>query len=117
MSAVPGFLQMHGGYEIDGRKLLRMMVTRNLTETFALMLDVDTYFIVLRVEQRVTAGGRRRQIVTRYDDFRPVDGVLHERGEHLHDCRSADRLDAPRQLNKRGRRRLLGRGHRLSAGV
>lgn len=69
-------LEYAGEVEIDGRKLLRMMVTRNLTETFALMLDVDTYFIVLRVEQRVTTGGRRRQIVTRYDDFRPVDGVL-----------------------------------------
>jgi len=34
------------------------------------------WLILLRVEQRVTAGGRRRQIVTRYDDFRPVEGVL-----------------------------------------
>jgi hypothetical protein len=69
-------LEYAGEVEIDGRKLLRVMVTRNLTETFALLLDVDTYFIVLRVEQRMTTGGRRRQIVTRYDDFRPVDGVL-----------------------------------------
>ncbi len=69
-------LEYAGEAELDGRKLLRVLVTRNLADTFALLLDPETYFIVLRVEQRTTTVGRKRQIVTRYDDFRPVDGVL-----------------------------------------
>jgi hypothetical protein len=69
-------LEYAGETEIDGRKLLRVLVTRNLADTFTLLLDEETYFIVLRIEQRTTAGGRRRQIITRYDDFRPVEGVL-----------------------------------------
>ena len=69
-------LEYAGEVEIDGRKLLRVLVTRNLADTFALLLDEETYFIVLRIEERTTAGGLKRKIVTRYDDFRPVDGVL-----------------------------------------
>ncbi len=69
-------LEYAGEAEIDGRKFLRVLVTKNLMDTFTLLIDEETYFIVLRVEQRTTTGGRKRQIVTRYDDFRPVDGVL-----------------------------------------
>ena len=65
-----------GDVRVEGRSLLRVLVTRNLSETIALFLDADTYLIMLRVEQRTSAGGRRLQITTRYDDFRPVDGVL-----------------------------------------
>ena len=69
-------LEYAGEADVDGHKLLRVLVTRNLVDTFTLLLDEETYFIVMRVEERTTAGGRKRQIVTRYDDFRPVDGVL-----------------------------------------
>ena len=69
-------LDFSGEVERDGHKLLRVLVTKKLTETFFLLIDPDTYFIVQRLEERVGAGGRKRQIVTRYDDFRPVDGVL-----------------------------------------
>jgi len=69
-------LEYAGEAEVDGRKLLRVLVTRKLADTFTLLLDEETYFIVLRIEQRTTTGGRKRQIITRYDDFRPVDGVL-----------------------------------------
>jgi len=65
-----------GEVEVGPRKLLRLLVTKNLRDTFSLLLDPATYFIVMRVDERTTAGGRKRQIVTRYDDFRPVDGVL-----------------------------------------
>ncbi len=75
--AARGFtLEYAGETEVDGQKMLRVLVTRKLADTFALLLDEETYFIVLRVEQRTTAGGRKRQIITRYDDFRPVDGIL-----------------------------------------
>src|SRR4051812_25622088 len=65
-----------GEVDANGRKLLRVLVTRKLTDTYSLLLDDDTYFIVMRVEQRTTAGGRKMQVVTHYEDFRPVDGVL-----------------------------------------
>ena len=69
-------LEYAGVTEVDGHKVLRVLVTRNLADTFTLLLDEETYFILMRLEERTTAGGRKRQIVTRYDDFRPVDGVL-----------------------------------------
>jgi hypothetical protein len=69
-------LEYAGEVEVEGRTLLRVLVTRKLADTFALLLDEETYFILFRVEQRTTAGGLKRQIVTRYDDFRPVEGVL-----------------------------------------
>jgi hypothetical protein len=69
-------LDYAGEIEVGGKKLLRILVTRNLRDSFSVLLDPATYFIVMRVDERTTAGGRKRQIVTRYDDFRPVDGVL-----------------------------------------
>jgi hypothetical protein len=65
-----------GEVDFERRKLLRLLVTRKLTDTFSLLLDEDTYFIVKRVEFRTSAGGRKLQVVTHYDDFRPVEGVL-----------------------------------------
>ncbi len=65
-----------GEVELDGRKLPRLLVTRNMTQTYSLLLDPETFLIVLRVEQRKSVGGRPLQIATRFDDFRPVDGVL-----------------------------------------
>jgi hypothetical protein len=56
--------------------MLRLLVTRKLTESFFVLLDADTYFIVVRIDEPRAAAGRRIQIVTRYDDFRPVQGVL-----------------------------------------
>jgi hypothetical protein len=69
-------LDFAGEVEVGQRKLLRILVTRNLRDTFSVLLDPETYFIVMRVDDRTTTAGRKRQIVTRYDDFRPVDGVL-----------------------------------------
>jgi hypothetical protein len=60
----------------DDRPMLRVLVTRHLKEQFALLLDAETYLIAMRVEQRSSVGGRPVQIVTRFDDYRPVDGVL-----------------------------------------
>ena len=69
-------LDYAGEVTVDGKKLLRLLVTRRLSETFSLYLDEETYFIVMKVESRVTAGGRRTPVVTHYHDFRPVEGVL-----------------------------------------
>ena len=65
-----------GEMMVEGRKLHRVLVTRKLTETFSLLVDDETYFIVMRVEHRTSAGGRRLQVVTHYEDFRPVESVL-----------------------------------------
>ena len=69
-------LDFAGEMMVEGRKLLRVLVTHKLAETFSLMLDDDTFLIVMRVENRESAGGRRLQVVTHYEDFRPVAGVL-----------------------------------------
>jgi hypothetical protein len=65
-----------GEVEADGRKLIRILVTRKLTDTFSVFLDDQTFFVVMRAEQRTSAGGRTTAIVTHYEDFRPVEGVL-----------------------------------------
>lgn len=69
-------LDYAGEMMVEGRKLLRVLVTRKHTETFSVLLDDETFFIVMRVEHRESAGGRRLQLVTHYEDFRPVNGVL-----------------------------------------
>lgn len=65
-----------GEAQIGGRKMIRLLVTRKLTHTFALYLDAETYFIHARVDTRTSPGGRRVEITTRYEDYRPVNGVL-----------------------------------------
>ena len=69
-------LEYAGELTVEGRKLHRILVTRKLADTFSVMLDDETFLIVMRVEFRESAGGRRLQLVTHYDDFRPVEGVL-----------------------------------------
>ncbi len=65
-----------GEVEAGGRRLLRVLVTRKLTDTFSLLVDAETYFIMAKVEHRQSVGGRKVEIVTRYEDYRPVEGVL-----------------------------------------
>ena len=69
-------LEYAGSTEVDGRTLLRVLVTRKLRETISIYLDADTYLIAVRVEERPSAGGRTLNIVTRFESYRPVDGVL-----------------------------------------
>ena len=69
-------LDYAGEVNVGDRKLLRVLVTRKLRDTYSILLDPQTYFIVMRVDQRITAGGRSAAVVTHYEDFRPVDGVL-----------------------------------------
>lgn len=65
-----------GEVDAGSRKLVRVLVTRKQKETFSVLVDPETYLIVARVEHRQSAGGRRLEITTRYDDYRPVRGVL-----------------------------------------
>lgn len=68
-------LEFAGERDVAGRRLLRVLVARKVNENVFLLLDPQTYFIVLRV-QELMAGGRRVEWVTRYEDYRPVQGVL-----------------------------------------
>lgn len=65
-----------GETDLDGRKHLRILVTRHLTEVFTLLVDARTYLISARSEERVSANGRRVRVITEFSDFRPVAGVL-----------------------------------------
>lgn len=69
-------LDFAGELVANGRKFWRILVTRKLTETYSLLLDSETYLIAKRIENRSSAGGRNLQVITHYDDFRPVQGVL-----------------------------------------
>lgn len=69
-------LEFAGESEVDGRKQFRVLVTRAGSEPCTLGVDASSYLIVQRTEQRATAIGRKVQVVTRYADFRPVEGVL-----------------------------------------
>lgn len=72
-----GFVFEFAGEQVrEGRRHLRLLVTRNLTEVFTLLIDATSYLVVARVEQRPGAGGRTTQVVTDWSDFRPVAGVL-----------------------------------------
>lgn len=65
-----------GEFSAEGRKTFRILVTRRLVETFTLLIDEETHLILMRVEQRESAGGRGVRVSTHYADYRPVEGVL-----------------------------------------
>jgi hypothetical protein len=69
-------IEYAGELKVGNKALIRLLVTRNFTDNFSILIDPSTYLIVGRVEQRTSAGGRPIQITTRFEDFRPVDGVL-----------------------------------------
>jgi len=77
-----GGLERGYAFELSGEsargegKVFRLRVGRNLTESFTLLIDTTTYLIITRLEERLSAGGRRVPVVTDWSDFRPVAGVL-----------------------------------------
>ncbi len=64
-----------GTVELEGRELLKVLVTRNFTETSFVYLDAATYLIVRTDVVRRRRGG---EVVLRtdYSDFRLVAGVI-----------------------------------------
>jgi hypothetical protein len=69
-------IETGGDMMVDGKRLIRLVVTRKLAETFMLLLDPDTYFIEKRVETRPNPLGGVSHVLTEFSDYRPVDGVL-----------------------------------------
>lgn len=68
-------IDLSGEATVDGRKLLRLRLTKAGIDPFYLLLDAETYWIALRVDPPASAT-RQGTIITRYRDFRPVAGVL-----------------------------------------
>lgn len=72
-----GYILEDGGeVEAEGRRWRRILATRRLVETVFLFLDPETAWLALRLEEKVVPGGRKMRILTRYEDPRPVAGVL-----------------------------------------
>ncbi len=68
-------LEYAGEADMGGRKLVRLLVVRSLTENIFVLLDPRTYLLAFRLQQ-LSADGSRREVVSRYGDHRPVAGVL-----------------------------------------
>ncbi len=69
-------LDLAGEVQAGERRLTKILVTRNGGLPFFIMLDSETFFIVQRIDVRRQASGRNAEVVTRFERFRPVDGVL-----------------------------------------
>lgn len=74
--AARGYAVDYAGEQVvDGRRLIKLLVTRRFVHSYFLLLDAETYFIVSKLATRIR-NGREVPVVTRYDDFRPVAGVI-----------------------------------------
>lgn len=72
-----GYVLEEGGeVQAEGRRWRRILATRGLVETVFLLLDPETAWLALRLEEKEGPGGRKVRILTRYEDPRPVAGVL-----------------------------------------
>ena len=69
-------LDYAGTVEIDGKRMIRILATYRLTDTFELLLDEATFFIVRRYHTRQLPNGREVRMERRFDDFRTVAGVI-----------------------------------------
>lgn len=69
-------LEDGGEVQAEGRRWRRILATRRLVETTFLLLDPETGWLALRVEEKEGPRGRKMRILTRYEDPRPVAGVL-----------------------------------------
>lgn len=69
-------LEYGGEIESNGQKVIRVIVRRKAEDVYALLLDTKTYFIVARVESREGKDNQKSQVITRFEDYRPVEGVM-----------------------------------------
>jgi hypothetical protein len=64
-----------GETQVGDRRAIKLLVTRRLVDSFQLMVDVETYFILQKVSVRVRQGRQVKMEIT-YDDHRPVAGII-----------------------------------------
>lgn len=69
-------LDSAGETEWEGRRVWRVLLTRNDVAPSYLLVDPETYFILARIRQRRLPSGREVAEDTIYGDFRPVAGVI-----------------------------------------
>jgi hypothetical protein len=69
-------LDYAGEMEWNDRHVYRILVTRRLVDSYYLLLDAETYFIVGKEAVRTLDYGRAVKLETCYEDFRPVSGVI-----------------------------------------
>lgn len=60
----------------DGKPAYRLLITRRFVDSYYLILDQKTFFIVGRESTRKREFGPDVKIETSYEDFRPVAGVI-----------------------------------------
>ncbi len=73
-----------GETKIADRTLLRVRVGEPSARVFFLLVDPGTHLIAARIEPLDAGPGGSGSRVTRYEDFRPVAGVLMPHGISLH---------------------------------
>jgi len=64
-----------GETQVGDRRAIKLLVTRRLVDSFQLMVDAETYFILQKVSVRVRQGRQVKMEIT-YDDHRPVAGII-----------------------------------------
>jgi len=69
-------LDFAGMDRLDGRTMFKLLVTRRMQVSYYLLLDAETYFIAAKQAVRRLEFGREVQIETRYEDYRPVGGII-----------------------------------------
>lgn len=80
-----------GETQVGDRRAIKLLVMRRFVDTFQLLVDAETYFILQKVSVRVRQG-RQVKIEITYDDHRPVGGIIiphryftHADGRLLHE--------------------------------
>ncbi|MCB1103979.1 MAG: hypothetical protein H7A44_13410 [Opitutaceae bacterium] len=69
-------LDYAGKVDWNGKQVFRLFVTRRFIAGYYLLIDTETYFIVGKQAVRKLEFGREVSIETRYEDFRPVAGII-----------------------------------------
>ncbi|HEY1111561.1 MAG TPA: hypothetical protein VGE76_23095 [Opitutaceae bacterium] len=69
-------LEYGGEIESEGQKVIRVTVRRKAEDAYVLLLDSRTSFIVARVETREGKDKQKTQVITRLENYLPVDGVM-----------------------------------------
>jgi len=80
-----------GETQVGDRRAIKLLVTRRFVDSFQLLVDAETYFILKKVSTRVRQGREVKMEIT-YDDHRPVGGIIiphryftHADGRLLHE--------------------------------
>lgn len=77
-----GYTLEYGGEiesESAGQKVVRVIVRRKGEDPYVLLLHAKTCLIVARVETRTGMGDQKSQVITKFEDYSAVEGVMMAR--------------------------------------